>query len=111
MHLIENKGVKSECMKFGENSRQMPSVSTIFDEYYSYWPIFVSVPSNSPRSLCESFTRPSSLLVCKVANKLLGVLRYSGRGRGGRQPEVKCSILKLISIMTQRRLEVATVKT
>ena len=33
MHLIENKGVKSECMKFGENSRQMPSVSTICDEY------------------------------------------------------------------------------
>ena len=23
----------------------------------------------------------------------LGTLRYSGRGRGGRQPEVKCSIL------------------
>ena len=36
MHLIENKGVKSECMKFGENSRQMPSVSTICDEYCSY---------------------------------------------------------------------------
>ena len=35
MHLIENKGVKSECMKFGENSRQMPSVSTICDEYCS----------------------------------------------------------------------------
>ena len=33
MHLIENKGVKSERMKFGENSRQMPSVSTIYDEY------------------------------------------------------------------------------
>ena len=33
MHLIENKGVKSECMKFGENSRQMPSVSTTCDEY------------------------------------------------------------------------------
>ena len=33
MHLIENKGVKSECMKFGENSRQMPSVSAICDEY------------------------------------------------------------------------------
>ena len=33
MHLIKNKGLKSECMKFGENSRQMPSVSTIFDEY------------------------------------------------------------------------------
>ena len=33
MHLIENKGVKSECMKFGKNSRQIPSVSTICDEY------------------------------------------------------------------------------
>ena len=32
-HLIENKGVKSECKKFGENSRQMASVSTICDEY------------------------------------------------------------------------------
>ena len=32
--LIENKGVKSECKKFGENSRnEMASVSTIFDEY------------------------------------------------------------------------------
>ena len=36
MHLIENKGVKSECLKFGENSRQMPSVSTICDEYCSF---------------------------------------------------------------------------
>ena len=35
VHLIENKGVKSECMKFGENSRQMSSVSTICDEYCS----------------------------------------------------------------------------
>ena len=24
---------------------------------------------------------------------VIGTLRYSGRGRGGRQPEVKCSIL------------------
>ena len=47
MHLIENKGVKSECMKFGENSRQMPSVLTICDEYCRkvvcsvpiFWPI------------------------------------------------------------------------
>ena len=41
----------------------------------------------------------------------IGTLRYSGRGRGGRQPEVKCSILGIISIMPQRRPEVATVKT
>ena len=34
-HLSENKGVKSECKKFGENSRQMAPVSTICDEYYS----------------------------------------------------------------------------
>ena len=39
VHLIENKGVKSECMKFGENSRQMPSVSTICDEYCSFRPV------------------------------------------------------------------------
>ena len=32
-HLSENKCVKSECMKFGENSRQMAPVSTICDEY------------------------------------------------------------------------------
>ena len=32
-HLSENKGVKSECKKFGENSRQMAPVSTISDEY------------------------------------------------------------------------------
>ena len=31
-HLSENKGVKSECKKFGENLRQMASVSTICDE-------------------------------------------------------------------------------
>ena len=43
MHLIENKGVKSECMKFGENSRQMPSVSTICDEYCSFHLLVVGV--------------------------------------------------------------------
>ena len=32
-HLSENKGVKRECKKFGENSRQMAPVSTICDEY------------------------------------------------------------------------------
>ena len=39
VHLIENKGMKSECMKFGENSRQMPSVSMICDEYCSFRPV------------------------------------------------------------------------
>ena len=34
-HLNENKGMKSECKKFGENSRETASVSTIFDEYCS----------------------------------------------------------------------------
>ena len=34
-HLSENKGVKTECKKFGENSRQMAPVSTICDEYCS----------------------------------------------------------------------------
>ena len=28
-----------------------------------------------------------------ASRHILGTLRYSGRGRGGRQPEVKCSIL------------------
>ena len=32
MHLSENKSVKSECKKFGENLRQMAPVSTICDE-------------------------------------------------------------------------------
>ena len=31
-HLSENKGVKSECKKFGENLRPMASVSVICDE-------------------------------------------------------------------------------
>ena len=39
--MSENKGVKSECKKFGENSRQMAAVSTICDEYCS--------PYNEPR--------------------------------------------------------------
>ena len=34
-HLSENKGMKSECKKFGENSRETASVSTICDEYCS----------------------------------------------------------------------------
>ena len=33
--MSENKGVKSDCKKFGENSRQMAAVSTICDEYCS----------------------------------------------------------------------------
>ena len=32
-HLTENDGVRSECKKFGENSRQMAPVSTICDKY------------------------------------------------------------------------------
>ena len=38
------------------------------DALVSYWPIFFPVPSNSPRSLCEKFTRPSLPYVSKVAN-------------------------------------------
>ena len=34
-HLSENKGVRSECKKCGENLRQMASVSTICDELNS----------------------------------------------------------------------------
>ena len=34
-HLSEKKGMKSACKKFGENSRETASVSTISDEYCS----------------------------------------------------------------------------
>ena len=33
--MSENKGGKSECKKFGENSRKTASMSTICDEYCS----------------------------------------------------------------------------
>ena len=36
-HLSENKGGKSECKKFGENSRKTASVSTICNEYCRLW--------------------------------------------------------------------------
>ena len=35
-NVSENEGVRSECKKFGENSRQMARVSTICDEYCSF---------------------------------------------------------------------------
>ena len=35
-NVSENEGVRSECKKFGENSRQMAPVSTICDEYCSF---------------------------------------------------------------------------
>ena len=34
-YLSENKGVKAECKKFGENSRNAASVLKICDEYCS----------------------------------------------------------------------------
>ena len=34
-NLSENEDFRSECKKFGENSRQMAPVSTICDEYCS----------------------------------------------------------------------------
>ena len=40
--MSQNKGVKSECTKFGDNSEQVASVSTICDEYCSLrysWPV------------------------------------------------------------------------
>ena len=37
-NVSENEGVRSECKKFGENSRQMAPVSTICDEYCSFNP-------------------------------------------------------------------------
>ena len=45
-HLSENKGVKRECKKFGENSRQMAPVSTICDEYCSTlrnWEVVINI--------------------------------------------------------------------
>ena len=50
-HLSENKSVKSECKKFGENSRQMAPVSTICDEYCNSpisksWGDFVKVKNS-----------------------------------------------------------------
>ena len=38
-NVSENEGVRSECKKFGENSRQMAPVSTICDEYCSSEPL------------------------------------------------------------------------
>ena len=45
-NLSENEGVRSECKKFGENSRQMAPVSTICDEYCSYKPMEKNVVRN-----------------------------------------------------------------
>ena len=42
VNLSENEGVRSECKKFGENSRQMAPVSTICDEYCGSSPIPVT---------------------------------------------------------------------
>ena len=48
----------------------------------------------------------------RVISSNLGTLKYSVRGRGGRQPEVKCSVRGTNEHnATQRRPEVATVKT
>ena len=68
MHLIESKGVKSECMKFGENSRQMPSVSTIFDEYCSFFlrGTMNSLPGTNKLAFTESGMR---LLLYLIKNK------------------------------------------
>ena len=41
-HSSENKGMKSKCKKFGENSREAASVSTICDECCSLIRIKVS---------------------------------------------------------------------
>ena len=41
-NVSENEGVRSECKKFGENSRQMAPVSTICDEYCSFKELFLA---------------------------------------------------------------------
>ena len=52
-HLGANKGVKSECKKFGENSRQMAPVSAICDEY---WRLKVQLSGNFAARLTSFFT-------------------------------------------------------
>ena len=52
-HLSENKGVKRECKKFGENSRQMAPVSTICDEYCR---LTVQLSGNFAARLTSFFT-------------------------------------------------------
>ena len=44
-NVSENEGVRSECKKFGENSRQMAPVSTICDEYCNHFHFF---PKDKP---------------------------------------------------------------
>ena len=51
--LSENKGVKRECKKFGENSRQMAPVSTICDEYCR---LTVQLSGNFAARLTSFFT-------------------------------------------------------
>ena len=51
--LSKNKGVKGECKKFGENSRQMAPVSTICDEYCR---LTVQLSGNFAARLTSFFT-------------------------------------------------------
>ena len=56
------------------------------DALVSYWPIFFPVPSNSPRSLCESQLSPVSFLFLKwrIEEGVRGRVkaRYDGGGGG-----------------------------
>ena len=55
--LSENKGVKRECKKFGENSRQMAPVSTTCDEYWGlrrkWWSCKWCLDENESDSGCN----------------------------------------------------------
>ena len=56
-HFCENKGVKRECKKFGENSTQMAPVSTIWDEYWGlrrkWWSCKWRLDENESDSGCK----------------------------------------------------------
>ena len=59
--MSENGGVRSECKKFEENSRQMAPVSTICDEYCSFTEAFFNP--------CIAFSEPARKK--RVLNKIL----------------------------------------
>ena len=61
------------------------SVIVSGDALVSYWPIFFPVPSNSPRSLCESQLSPVSFLFLKwrIEEGVRGRVKARYDGGGG----------------------------
>ena len=78
-HLSENKGVKSECKKFGENSRQMATVSTICDKYRSPPKLKRThyVWKKSKKKLREKASHISCYLLFKKCKKLWWLSCYA----------------------------------